>query len=471
MEKKIKTIYPLEEILFKHFGEHTDEWKKSDHPSVTALRHEAISYFEKHGFPNQKMEKWRSTNLTGVYEEPLEIFDRHVAFDKKLSDIFLCEVHGFNTQVISMLNGSFYSPENHEITITNEGVIVGSMASAFKKYPNLVEKYFGKISGYQDDGFKAVNAAFWRDGVFVYVPDGVEVKNTFQLIKILNQPNLMVNTRNLIVLGKNSRLTFLHCDDSVNHNTGLTNTVNEIVLHENAELELYKLQNLNDDSALLNQTYVHQDANSRLKVNVLTLNGGMVRNEITDQLNGQGAESQISGLYLMDKEQHIDNQIFVNHNVPNCNSSQLFKGIMDDEATGVFNGFIYVARDAQKTNAFQRNNNVLITSAAHIDTQPHLEIYADDVKCSHGATVGQLDNEGMFYLMQRGIPYSDARMLLLFAFADEVISKINIEALRISIEDMVKRRLRGELSICDRCVLHCSNPEQPIVFDIDISKI
>ncbi len=413
MEKRTKKRYPLEEIVRKHYEKYAGEWKTSDHPAVTALRREAISYFKTHGFPNLKMEKWRSTNLESVYEEPLEIFDRHVSFDKKLSDIFLCEVHGFNTQVVSMLNGSYYSPEDQKLTVTDEGVVVGSMISAFKQYPELVEKYYGKTSGYQDDGFKAVNVALWRDGVFVYVPDGVEVKNTIQLIKILNQPGLMVNTRNLIVLGKNSKLTFLHCDDSVNHHAGLTNTVNEIVLHENAELELYKLQNLNDESALLNQTYISQEANSRLKVNVFTLNGGMVRNEITDQLNGQGAESQISGLYLMDKKQHIDNQIIVNHNVPNCNSNQLFKGIMDEEATGVFNGFIYVARDAQKTNASQQNNNVLMTSSAHIDTQPHLEIYADDVKCSHGATVGQLDNEGLFYLMQRGITLEDARMLLL----------------------------------------------------------
>jgi Fe-S cluster assembly protein SufD len=281
----------------------------------------------------------------------------------------------------------------------------------------------------------------------------------------------MVNTRNLIVLGKHAKLTFLHCDDSVNHHAGLTNTVNEFYLHENAELELYKLQNLNDESVLLNQSYILQESNSRLKVNIQTLNGGLVRNEVTNFLNGQGAESEITGLYLMDKQQHIDNQILVKHNAPHCDSHQLFKGIMDEEATGVFNGFIYVARDAQKTNAFQRNSNVLLKTTAHIDTQPQLEIYADDVKCSHGATVGQLDNEGMFYLMQRGIPFEDARMLLLYAYADEVISKISIEALRISIEDMVKRRLRGELSICDRCVLHCSNPDQPVTFDIDLSKI
>ncbi len=471
MEKMTKTRYPLEKILHDFYQDRVSTWDKEDSPGIAGLRKKAYDFFESNGLPNKRMEKWRSSDLSGVYEEPLRVAYETVTYEKEINEIFRCEVHGFNTEVISLLNGSYYSPEKDKLSISEEGVIVGSLRDALKQYPELVEKYYGHISGFEDDGFKAVNAAMARDGVFVYVPDGVEIKNTMQLIKILNQPDIMVNTRNLIVLGKNSKLTFLHCDDSVNHHAGLTNTVNEFYLHENAELELYKLQNLNDESVLLNQSYIHQEANSRLKVNIQTLNGGMVRNEITNFLNGSGAESEIMGLYLMDKQQHIDNQILVKHNAPHCNSHQLFKGIMDDEATGVFNGFIYVARDAQKTNAFQRNNNVLLKTTAHIDTQPQLEIYADDVKCSHGATVGQLDSEGMFYLMQRGIPFEDARMLLLYAYADEVISKISIEALRVSIEDMVKRRLRGELSICDRCVLHCSNPDQPLTFDIDISKI
>jgi Fe-S cluster assembly protein SufD len=173
----------------------------------------------------------------------------------------------------------------------------------------------------------------------------------------------------------------------------------------------------------------------------------------------------------MDKHQHVDNQVMVNHAVPNCYSSELFKGVLDEEATAVFNGYIYVARDAQKTNAFQRNNNILMTPTAHIDTMPFLEIYADDVKCSHGATVGQLDEDALFYLMQRGISRQDARLLLMYAFTSEVTSKISIEPLKVSVEDMIKKRLRGELSICEKCVLHCSVPDKPIEFEIDMSKV
>jgi Fe-S cluster assembly protein SufD len=346
------------------------------------------------------------------------------------------------------------------------------MAKAMKQVPELFEQYFGKIADNTQDGFTAANTALFKDGIFIYVPAGVEVKNAIQLIKLINREDpIMVNSRNLIILGENSSFTFLHCDDSVNHTPGFINTVTEVFVGQNASFELYKLQNLNDSSSLINNTFIRQERDSRLKVNVLTLNGGRIRNELHVDLLGQGADADINGIYLMDKQQHIDNQVFVNHAVSNCQSNELFKGVLDDEATGIFNGHIYVARDAQQTNAFQRNNNILMTPRAVIDTMPFLEIYADDVKCSHGATVGQLDDEALFYMMQRGIGREDARLLLMFAFLAEVTSKVSIDILRISYEDMIKRRLQGELSICDKCVLHCSVPDKPIEFDIDLSKI
>jgi Fe-S cluster assembly protein SufD len=304
------------------------------------------------------------------------------------------------------------------------------------------------------------------------VPDGVRVENTMQLIKMINREEpLMVNSRNLIILGKNSDLTFMHCDDSVNHYASFINTITEVYLDENANFDLYKLQNINDNTSLLNNTFFHQETNSKLRVNVLSLNGGKIRNELHVDLMGEYAEADLNGVYLMDKQQHIDNQVFVNHAKPNCYSNELFKGVLDEEATGIFNGYIYVARDAQHTNAFQRNNNILLTPRTVIDTMPFLEIYADDVKCSHGATIGQLDEEAMFYLMQRGISKSDARLLLMYAFLAEVTAKVAIEALRNNYEDMIKRRLRGELSICEKCVLHCSAPDKPVEFEIDMSKI
>ena len=281
----------------------------------------------------------------------------------------------------------------------------------------------------------------------------------------------MINTRNLIIVGKNSSLSFLHCDDSINQHSGFLVTNTEVVLGENASLDLYKLQNLNNNTTLVNSTFVQQEKSSTLNVNVLTFNGGIIRNEFTVDLIGEGADANISGMYLMDDNQHVDNQVKVIHSAPNCTSSELFKGVLDDKASGVFNGYIYVARDAQKTIAFQKNANILMTSTASIDTMPFLEIYADDVKCSHGATVGQLDKDALFYLMQRGISENDAKLLLMYAFITEVTNKISIAALKDSIDDMVKKRLRGDLSICEKCVLHCSRPDIPVEFEIDMSKI
>lgn len=471
MNKTKQTYFPLEEALVEEYGKKAAVWSEDELPETSQLRHKALEEFKKTGFPHNKLEKWRSTDMETVYQEPLTVFTEDVPFDKKIDEIFQCDVHGFQSRVLPLLNGSYYSPEESKLNVSPDGVISGSLLKAQQKYPELMKKYYGTAKIAITDGFKSANTALARDGVFIYVPDNVQVTDTFQLIKLLNKKSLMVNTRNLIVLGKNAKLTFLHCDDSINHHEGLINTFSEVFLDENSELELYKLQNLNDETALVNQTVVHQASHSRLKVNVITLNGGLIRNEIVDQMDGEGASSDINGLFLIDKEQHVDNQVYVYHNVPNCESNQLFKGVLDEQSLGVFNGFVYVAPDAQKTNAFQQSNNILLSREAHIDTMPQLEIYADDVKCSHGATVGQLDNEALFYLMQRGIPFEDARMLLMYAFADEVLGKIAIEPLRVNIEDMVKRRLRGELSICDRCVLHCSNPEKPIEFDIDLSKI
>lgn len=462
----------LESLLIDFFEEKKETLFSSCLPSVAKTRQEAFDYFRENGLPNNKSEKWRNSQIIKNYDQDFQLNIDAIPYEKAVSEIFQCEIHGYNAQIVSLLNGRYYHPEVDVLQKLDNGVIIGSMLTAQNEMPELFEKHFGKTVDYKQNGFAAINAALFRDGVFIYIPDGVEVEKAIQLIKMVNrEEHLMINSRNLIVLGKNSKVSLMHCDDSVNHYSSLINTVTEIYVGENASIELYKLQNINNETSLLNNTFLYQERDSRSKVNVMTLNGGKIRNEIHVDLRGEGAEADLNGVYLMDKKQHIDNQVYVRHSVPNCYSSELFKGVLDDESTAVFNGYIYVARDAQKTNAFQQNNNILMTSDTQVDTQPFLEIYADDVKCSHGATVGQLDDEAMFYLMQRGINRSDARLLLMYAFTSEVTSKITIEPLRLSIEDMIKKRLRGELSICDKCVLHCSVPEIPLEFEIDMSKV
>ena len=244
----------------------------------------------------------------------------------------------------------------------------------------------------------------------------------------------------------------------------------DIVVKENASLELYRIQNLDNTTGLKTHIHIHQERDSRVHFVVISFNAGDLRNSITVDIDGEGCDTQVYGLYLVDKQQHVENYLKINHNVAHCSSDTRFKGIMDDEASAVFNGHVYVAPGAQKTDAQQNNANIILTSTAKIDTKPFLEIYADDVKCSHGTSTGQLDQEAMFYMRQRGISQANARMLLMYAFAAEISNHIKIDSLRDTIEDMIKRRLRGELSSCETCVLRCSHPKE-YNFDIDYSKI
>ena len=470
--KLSKNKLPLELSLHKHYEDNVKGVYNNCHPKVKDARKASMMLLKNSGLPLANNEKWRNTNLGEFYKNSYLIGDEKSVFDKQINEIFSCVVHGFNTNVFALLNGWYYSSEEEQIQTLADGIIVGSINAAQKKYPELISKYFNELVTDDQHGLNAANGAIFTDGIFIYVPDNVESDKAIQLIKMVNRDSsTMINSRNLIILGKNSKLSFLHCDDSINQHHGFLVTNTEIFLDENAKLDLYKLQNLNDNTTIVNSTFANQKQNSELKVNVLTFNGGTIRNEFDIELAGKGAHADVSGIYLMDNKQHVDNQLLIKHLAPNCTSNQMFKGVLDDKASGVFKGSVYVAKDAQQTVAFQKNANILMTSEASIDTMPFLEIYADDVKCSHGATVGQLDSEAMFYLMQRGISKSDARLLLMYAFTSEVTSKIGIEALQTNIDDMIKKRLRGDLSICNKCVLHCSTPDTPIIFDIDMSKI
>ena len=465
------TNYNTREALLKLFDERIAGYALNDSPELTAMRREAIAGFASAGFPHTKMEKWRNTDLTRVLNHDFTFPEAPAMAEVDLEEIFRCEVPGFDTHMIAQLNGWFIE-RGAGLSQAAQGVVVCSMAEAFEKYPDIIASHYGKYAPVKENSLSALNTAFAQDGVFVFVPDNVEVNEIVQIVNLVHSADpVFVQPRNLVILGKNSSLRLVHCDDSVDDQVGFINAVSEIVLSENARLDHYKLQNKNDRSALVNNVFFHLEAGANLSTNAISLNGGLIRNEVYVRLNGRGSHADILGVYLMDRDQHIDNQVFVDHAVPDCTSNELFKGILDDQASGVFNGHILVRKDAQRTNAYQNNKNILISDKAVIDTKPFLEIYADDVKCSHGATVGQLDSEAMFYLRSRGISADNARMLLMYAFAAEIVNKISIPQLKQRIDDLVKKRLRGELSICDQCVLHCNSREQKVSFEIDMSKI
>lgn len=434
------------------------------------IRTEAIESFQRLGFPHNKMEDWRSTSLDKTLAKS---FTQHFAPNSEpvsVDSIFSCDVHHLDTYLLTLLNG-WYSDREKPLNVMPDGTIIGSFAKASEEYPELFEKYYAQSADYKENGLNALNTAFARDGIFIYVPDNVRVDKTVQIVSIINlDENILIQPRNLIILGKNAHLQLVHCDHSVQHKASFINSVSEIFIGENSEVEYYKLQNKDNDATLVTTNYFELAAHSRLLSNLIILNGGMIRNNLHVSLNGPGADANMLGLYLMDREQHVDNNLYIDHVAADCTSNQLYKGILDDQAQGVFNGHIMVRRDAQHTQAFQKSKNILLTDKANIHTQPRLEIYADDVKCSHGATVGQLDPEAMFYMRSRGIREDTSRMLMMYAFAAEIINQIKVQPLRHQIDEMIYKRLRGELSTCDQCILDC-NAKRDLHFDIDLKKI
>ena len=423
---------------------------------VNDLRADAIESFKKLGFPNKKAEDYKYTNVKEVFEKDY-IFSFHPQkIEFEIDDIFTCDIPDLDTRVIILLNGFYHNPDE-SLTRLENGIVYGSMSAASREFPDIFKKYYGKHADYKLSGITALNTAFAQDGVFIYVPDNVRTSKPLQIINLLlsDQP-LMVNHRNLFIMGENAQASIVICDHTLSSHHFLTNSVTEIVAKKNSIFDLTRVQNEHDGSSQITSSYIYQEASSNVSSNYITLHGGMVRNNLNVDLDGEHAENHSLGISLADKEQHVDNFTLINHLKPNCMSNQLYKLILDDNAIGVFNGKIHVFHEAQKTLAYQKNNNILLSDTSTMHSKPQLEIYADDVKCSHGSTIGQLDEDALFYLRSRGIPEKESRMLMLYAFAHEVISTIKVPALKERINELIDKRLRGELSRCNNCKMKCS---------------
>lgn len=462
-ELKDKLLHRFEDIL-PHF-------KSGESDFFVQKRKKAIVAFKEVGFPSTKNESWRKTNLKPFLSKDYSFSFPENENGNQIPSEYKCKINQFDTDLYTMVNGKWVDGADGVTTYDN-GTIVSSMSSAKIAFPEMFEKHFGQCVVNERNGLIALNSAFYEEGYFVYVPDNVEHNTNLQMVNIIEtNKNILTNTRNIIVLGKNARLKLVHCDDSVNNKYNVINNVTEICLDSGAFLDFYKLQNKADEAAVLTNTFVSQEADSNFISNTIVLNGGLIRNDTHVNLNGKGANADVNGLYLMDKKQIVDNHVFISHNVSNCTSNQLFKGIVDEDARSIFNGHTLVKQDAQQTVAYQSNNNIQLTKTSKIDTHPFLEIYADDVKCSHGATVGQLDLEALFYLMQRGICERNAKMLLMLAFVGQIVNKIQLPNLQKSIDELVKKRLKGELSSCEQCSIQCAEPDRPLHFEIDMSKV
>lgn len=450
------TIQQTFEKYKEIYEKNSQNIKKEESTEIFDARQAAYNKFLELGLPDHNNENYKHAGIERICENEYDFEYNPGQTSTDLNEFFQCAVEEMDSHVVLLSNGSYYH-RNTEITDLPEGVIVCGFKEARKKYPELVAKYFNKYSENIEDGIIALNTMLANDGLFIYVPENTVVEKTIQLVNLTHGfGNKNIFKRNLFITENNSQLRLVICDHTLNNSNNFVVDVTEAFIGKNANLQYYALQNEPNQSSVINSFLATQQDNSNLTSLALSLHGGLIRNNLHVKLAGQYANADLYGLFLTDKNQKVDNYTFIDHAVANCRSNELYKGILDDTAKGSFSGRILVREDAQKTEAYQTNNNLCLTSDTKMRTKPQLEIYADDVKCSHGATVGQLDETALFYLRSRGIDYKEARLMLMFAFANDIISNINIDALRKRIAGLVNSRLRGEFSDCSHCLLNCS---------------
>ena len=434
------------EMIFSHAPE-----------AMNAVRDEAFEDFRRQGFPSKKVERYKYTDIQKLFAPDYGVNLNRLEISVDPYAAFRCDVPNLSTSLYFVVNDMFYrddKPKGH----LPEGVIVGSL----RDYPDLIAKYYSKLAKTSDDAITALNTMLAQDGMLVYVPKNVKVDRAIQVINILKAtpqnaqrqvPDLMVNRRVLIILEEGAEIKILFCDHAADDRNFLATQVIEAYVGENASLDLYCLEETHYKNVRLSNVYIDQQANSRVNHNVITLHNGVTRNKLDLTFSGEGAECQCYGCVIADKEQHVDNNTLITHKVSHCTSNELYKYVLDDKATGAFAGRVLVEHGAQKTTSQMTNQNLTATREARMYTQPMLEIYADDVKCAHGSTVGQLNDAALFYMRQRGISLNEAKLLLQNAFINEVIDHMQLEPLRDRLHYLVEKRFRGELNKCDGCKL------------------
>lgn len=416
-------------------------------------REHAFECFSSLGFPTQKQERYKYTDVPQAFAPNYGVNVNRVEFPLNPYEAFKCDVPNLSTSLYFVVNDAFYEKALPAATLP-QGVVVSSLIQAAHTHPRVLAQYYGKLARSEKDGINALNTMLAQDGLFVYIPKGVNVERPLQVVNILRSDvDLMANRRVLIVVEESAQVRLLFCDHAANDCSFLTTQVVEAYVGENASLEIYELEETHVKNKRFSNMYVDQARSSRAGLYSITLHNGLTRNRADVTLSGEGAETHLYGCVIGDKEQHVDNNTLIDHRVSHCSSNQLYKYVVDDHAVGAFAGRVLVRHDAQHTVSEERNANLCASKTARMFTQPMLEIYADDVKCSHGSTVGQLNDQALFYMQQRGIGLEEARMLLKFAFVGEVIDAIGIEALKDRLHHLVEKRFRGELSRCEGCKL------------------
>jgi Fe-S cluster assembly protein SufD len=408
------------------------------------VRTNAIKNFESKGFPSKKEEAWKYTSLNSILKNDFSVFpkkENSVEF-AEVKKYFLHEVDTYKVVFIDGKFSSFLSATTHE------GIDVCLMSSALTKpkYKMVIDEYFNKIAS-KDETLTSLNTAFAEEGAYINILKNKIADKPIEIIYFSTgiEDALMVQPRNLVIVGENAHVQIIERHQSLNNNPVLTNSVTEIFAQKRAIIDYYKIQNDHLTANLIDNTYISQKQESRASVHTFSFGGNLTRNNLNFYHFGEHIDSTLKGITIIGEKQHVDHYTLVQHSTPNCESHQNYKTIIGDNATGVFNGKIYVEKEAQKTNAFQQNNNILVSEKATINAKPQLEIFADDVKCSHGCTIGQLDESAMFYMQQRGIPRKEARALLMFAFCNEAIESIKIPELKQRITKIIASKLEVKL--------------------------
>ena len=445
-QQYIELYEQAREMIIKHAPE-----------PMNVVRDQAFEDFKAQGFPSKKVERYKYTDIQKLFETDFGVNVNRLQIPVDPYEAFHCDVPNLSTSLYFVVNDMFYRDEKPKGHLPG-GVVIGSM----RDYPELVSKYYTKLANTGEDAITALNTMLAQDGMLVYVPKNVKVDRAIQVINILKAtpqnaqrvvPDLMVNRRVLIVLEEGAEIKMLFCDHAADDRNFLATQVIEAYVGENASLDLYCMEETHHKNVRVSNVYIDQQANSRVNHNVITLHNGITRNKLDLTFSGEGAECQCYGCVIADKQQHVDNNTLIVHKVPRCNSQELYKYVLDEKSTGAFAGRVLVEHGAQKTTSQMTNQNLTATKEARMYTQPMLEIYADDVKCAHGSTVGQLNDAALFYMRQRGISLQEAKVLLQNAFINEVIDHMQLEPLRDRLHYLVEKRFRGELNKCSGCKL------------------
>ncbi|MGB5847216.1 MAG: Fe-S cluster assembly protein SufD [Ignavibacteriaceae bacterium] len=435
----MENMIDFKEWFVKNFEAFEDNLNGEKTPEFHRIRKEALKNFSDLSLPTLKDEEWRYTSISPLLKYNFILPPEDITISNELVNKF--SFTDMDTNILVFVNGKF-SGANSKLLNLPEGTIAGSISDAIKNNPEIIEKHFGKYASYSNQIFTALSTAYTKDGAFVYVPNGKIVEDPIHIIFITtaSEDKIITQPRNLFVASENSQVTIIEHYVSENNNIYFTNAVTEIVAEDNAIVDHYKLQEESKNAFHIARVEIDQERSSNFTSHSISTGGAITRNDFNARFNEGGGECTLNGLFLLEDKQLFDAHTLIDHANPHCNSHEHYKGILDDSSRGVFNGKVLVRQDAQKTNAFQQNNNILLSNNALVNTKPQLEIFADDVKCSHGATIGQIDEEAKFYLKSRGIGEEAANAILIHAFASDVIKSMKIESVRNYLEDILSNR-------------------------------